>query len=167
VREYTRLETFVNNLPYILMIGGGAALVWLALDSWAAGAAYAVYGAAGAAWIMLFVCPYCAYYDSRACPCGYGKISAGLRAEGPRKCFSDKFRKHIPVIVPLWLIPVGVAGVRLGRSFSWDLLIYAVLFAAHSFVVLPLVSTRHGCTECPQRNECPWMGKGGEHGQRE
>jgi hypothetical protein len=79
--------------------------------------------------------------------------------KGEVNCFSEKFKRHIPVIVPLWLIPVGAAAVVLvSESFSWWLLGMVIAFALDAFVILPLMSTKHGCRECPQREDCPWMG---------
>jgi hypothetical protein len=161
MREYSPAQELINNIPYIAMTVLGTAIfvvcfggsVWGLL----AGAAYLVYGAAGAFWIMIFVCSYCGYWNTRTCPCGYGRIAAKLRAKKPIECFDEKFKKHIPVIVPLWFIPI-LAGVPVViRSFSWPLLILLVVFALNAFVVLPLVSTKHGCKECPQKDLCPWM----------
>ena len=126
---------------------------------WIGAVAYLIYAVAGAFWIMIFVCPYCAYWNTRSCPCGYGHIAAKLRDKQSGGCFNEKFKKHIPVIVPLWFIPV-IAGILLViSSFSWLLLALIVIFALDAFVVLPLFSTKHGCKECPQREQCPWMGK--------
>jgi len=163
MNEYTHRETLVANLPYAAMVLlGAAAVAWAFSPSpWAlaAGAGYLAYGLGGALWIMVFMCPYCAYYATRACPCGYGTISARLARKGERECFSDQFKKHIPVIVPLWLIPVACGGWSLWRSFSWDLAGLVAAFAINSYVILPLVSKRHGCADCPQKDGCPWMGK--------
>jgi hypothetical protein len=126
--------------------------------AWLAGVAYVLYGAAGALWIMIFVCPYCHFWNSTACPCGYGKIAAGLRQKREGDRFREKFRKHIPVIVPLWIIPALVGVVIVVRSFSWPLLILLIVFAVDAFVILPLLSTKRGCVECPQKDDCPWMG---------
>jgi hypothetical protein len=77
----------------------------------------------------------------------------------PGNRFNEKFKRHIPVIVPLWLIPV-LAGVPLIiRTFSWPLLVLLVVFSIDAFVILPLFSRQHGCKECPQKDSCPWMGR--------
>jgi hypothetical protein len=161
MREYSPAQELINNIPYASMtvLGTVIFVVGFGSSAWGltAAAAYLAYGAAGAFWIMIFVCPYCRYWNSRSCPCGYGRIAAKFREKSPVDRFNEKFRRHIPVIVPLWFIPV-VAGLPLIiRSFSWVLLILLVIFALDAFVVLPLVSTKHGCKECPQKDTCPWM----------
>jgi hypothetical protein len=159
--EYTHFQEIIHNIPYIVMIFLGAVVLVVAIgdsiSSIIAAVAFLIYGLAGALWIMIFVCPYCGYWNTKSCPCGYGQIAAKLRKKRPIECFSEKFKKHIPVIVPLWLIPVFVGVPFIIRSFSWALLVLLVVFAIDAFVILPLVSTRHGCKDCPQRDTCPWM----------
>ena len=62
------------------------------------------------------------------------------------------------MIVPLWFAPLAIGGIPVIRDFSWVLCILLLLFAANSFVVLPLVSRHYGCAKCPQKATCPWMG---------
>ena len=161
MREYTNRETTAANLPYAAMILLGATTISLSFRCapWAmAGAlAYAAAGLGGALWIMIFVCPYCAYFDTRGCLCGYGTIAARLAKKGDRECFTQKFKRHIPVIVPLWIVPVVAGGMELARAFTWSLLVLVAAFAVNSYVILPLLSKRHSCGECPQREGCPWM----------
>jgi hypothetical protein len=161
MREYTRWETAAANIPYAAMILLGAATIALGfhLVPWAeTGAlAYAAYGVGGAVWIMVFVCPYCAYYGTRGCPCGYGTVAARLARKGDRECFAQKFKRHIPVIVPLWIAPLVAGTVALVQSFNGWLLGLVCAFALNSYVVLPLLAKRHSCGDCPQRDGCPWM----------
>ena len=166
MREYTRSETILANIPYGAMVLIGAATIgcgW-GFAPWAlAGAGgFLAYGVAGAFWIMIFICPYCAYYATRGCPCGYGTIAARIVGKGERNCFSERFRQHILVIIPLWLIPVACGGMALWRSFSWPLVGLVSAFVINSYVVLPLVSRKHCCADCPQKDGCPWMGSGAE-----
>jgi hypothetical protein len=166
MREYSNRETAAANLPYAAMILLGAATIALSFprSPWALAGAlvYAAAGLAGAVWIMIFVCPYCAYFDTRGCPCGYGTVAARLARKGDRECFTQKFKRHIPVIVPLWIVPGVVGGAALAQSFGWRLLLLVLVFAVNSFVILPWLSKRHSCGDCPQRAGCPWMaGKGG------
>lgn len=77
---------------------------------------------------------------------------------GPWRWFAAQFRKHIPVIVPLWFVPLVAGGIPLVRDFSWLLLGFLLVFAVDSFVILPLVSKKYGCAQCPQKEACPWMG---------
>ena len=162
-RTYSCLHGFINNLPYIAMIVLGTAVLFLSINTllwkWLAAAAYLLYGVVGILWIILFLCPFCRYYDTNLCPCGYGLIAGRLRKQKIQNqdCFNEKFKKHIPVIVPLWFIPVLVGVPAEIRNFSIGLLALLIVFAVDAFVLLPLFSTKHGCKECPQRDSCPWM----------
>jgi hypothetical protein len=107
---------------------------------------------------MFFVCPYCHFYDTRLCPCGYGRIAARLRLKKDGRDFAGQFKRHIPVIAPLWVLPLAAGGIALCHSFSPKLLVLAAAFAINSYVLLPLVSRHYGCASCPQKDTCPWMG---------
>ncbi|MCX8155370.1 MAG: hypothetical protein N3J91_02755 [Verrucomicrobiae bacterium] len=163
MRLYTTTETFLANLPYAIMVLTGGALLAVGFGggpwAWVGAAAYALYGLGGSLWTMIFICPYCAYYATRGCPCGYGMVAARLVPKAERECFAEKFRKHIPVLVPLWLIPAAVGGWLLWRQFDATLAVLLAVFVVDAFVLLPLFSRRHGCSKCPQRETCPWMGK--------
>jgi hypothetical protein len=163
MQEYTKLETIIANIPYAGMVILGMVTTAYAFVFSASGLSlaglYLIYGIVGAVWIMIFVCPFCLYYDTKACPCGYGVISARIAKKGDRDCFSEKFKRHIPVIVPLWIFPVVMGGIGLRRSFSWWLVALVAIFIIESWIILPLVSRKHGCIECPQKEQCPWMGK--------
>jgi hypothetical protein len=162
-REYSHIQELVNNLPYIGMIVLGAAILIVGLDesawAWITAAAYATYGLAGTFWVILFICPYCSYWNTKSCPCGYGLIAAKLRERKPGNRFNEKFKKHIPVIVPLWFIPILAGLPLLILGFSWLLLVLLVVFALDAFVILPVFSRQHGCKSCPQKDSCPWMGR--------
>jgi hypothetical protein len=143
----------------MLLLGAATIALSFGLTPWAvAGAlAYAGYGVGGAVWIMVFVCPFCAYYGTRGCPCGYGTLAAKLARKGDRECFAQKFKRHIPVIVPLWLVPLAAGVMALVHSFNGWLMGLAGVFVVNSYVVLPLLAKRHSCGDCPQREGCPWM----------
>ncbi|MCK4646613.1 MAG: hypothetical protein KAU46_10195 [Candidatus Aminicenantes bacterium] len=87
--------------------------------------------------------------------------------KGNRDRFAKKFRRHIPMIVPLWIIPVACGGIGLWHSFSWWLLGLVSAFVIESCFILPIVSRKHGCVECPQKDQCPWMARGSQqsHGE--
>jgi hypothetical protein len=168
MRQYSSVQELINNIPYATMTLLGTVIFIVAFGNllvWAltAAGAYFIYGIAGAFWIMVFVCPYCKYWNTRSCPCGYGRIAAKFRSKSAVDCFSEKFKKHIPVIVPLWFIPILAGGPVLVSRFSWPLLVLLIIFALDAFVVLPLVSTQHGCKECPQKDTCPWMKRKTKH----
>ena len=160
--EYSYTQQIVNNLPYTAMtlLGGAIFVIGFAnpVWGWVCANVYVIYSVAGAFWIIVFLCPYCERHGTMCCPCGYGRIAARLRPKADVSLFREKFKKHIPVIVPLWFIPV-IAGVVFAiRSFSWLMVILLVAFALVSFVFLPLFSKRHSCGNCPQKELCPWMG---------
>ncbi len=164
-RTYTGRDTLLHNLPYLAMTILGAAVLYRSLSgtgwSGAAAGGYVFYGLLGAVWIMVFVCPYCRFWDTASCPCGYGKVAARIRDRQPGDRFNEKFKQHIPVIVPLWFLPLLPAVPALVRSFTWGFAVLVAAFAVDAFVILPRLSTQHGCRDCPQRQTCPWMkGKG-------
>ncbi len=160
-KEYTWIEVFLDNLPYILMgiIGVAINIVIfkISLLGITLSVFYLAYTILGAIWIMIFVCPYCQYFDTDFCPCGYGKISARYQEKAPEMMFSEKFKKHIPVIVPLWIIPFVEGVVYLFIDYNLTLLILAIIFVINSYVILPLLARLYGCGHCPQKDDCPWM----------
>jgi hypothetical protein len=160
--EYSYNQQIVNNLPYAAMTLFGAAIFVVGFANpvwgWICAGAYVIYSAAGALWIIVFLCPFCERHGTMCCPCGYGRIAAKLREKNDVNRFREKFRRHIPVIVPLWFIPIIAGVVFAVHSFSWSMVVLLVVFALVAFVFLPLFSKRHSCTNCPQQDLCPWMG---------
>jgi len=65
----------------------------------------------------------------------------------------------MPVVIPAWVVPAIVGIVSLAYEFSLLKLILIGAFVLISFVLLPLMSKKKGCSSCPQRGECAWMGK--------
>jgi hypothetical protein len=163
VQNYTHRQEFIDNLPYIFMTILGVLVFIIGPKAsalhWIFAGLYVFYGIAGALWIIIFVCPYCHYYDTRACPCGYGQISAKLCKVRDQSRFIEKFKKHILVIIPLWIIPLVAGIIFLFQNFSLLLLLLVVLFIIDGFLILPLFSRKYGCAHCPQKNICPWMRK--------
>jgi len=163
-QQYSAVRAVINNLPYAIMVLLGMLLFVVGCEwspaSKVIGGLYLGYGSAGAIWIMLFVCPYCRYWGSLSCPCGYRVVSAKMRKKKDASRFNEKFKTHIPVIVPLWFVPVAAGIYALAANFSWLLLVLLAGFIIDAFVVLPLFSKKHGCADCPQKQDCPWMGAG-------
>jgi hypothetical protein len=160
-RENTLAEKLLRNLPYkiVILLGASIFLAGLGVSLWGfiAAGLYILYGFVGSLWIILFLCPYCRRYGTLSCPSGYGLISAKLRKRQDFGRFAEKFKRHIPVIVPLWFIP-PIAGIIIEITrFDWLLLVLLVVFAIDAFVILPMSSKKHGCGTCPQRKDCPWM----------
>ena len=162
VPDVTWTQAAIDNIPYAAMLVLGAAIFLQAVGGGAAGwllaAAYVFYGLAGTLWIMLFVCPYCHFYATRRCPCGYGVAAAKLRKRQDGDHFARQFRRHIPAIVPLWFLPLIGAGITLFRGPTWLIGVLTLVFALNAFAILPLVSRMYGCKSCPQKADCPWMG---------
>ncbi len=164
-RLYSSGEVLLDNLPYAAMLAFGAGIGYLGLPPAASGweliaaAGYVAYGIMGSFWIILFVCPFCPSYGSGMCPCGYGGVAVRLRRRRDPALFTSKFKRHIPVLFPLWLAPSGLAGWALWHEFSWSMAGLLAGFCAVAFVILPLYA-RHGCERCPQREACPWMRAG-------
>ena len=161
VAGYSHVREFVANVPYLLMLMLGAAIIFLTttegLLRWLAALGYVLYGLAGSLWIIAFVCPFCHFYDTRQCPCGYGQFAPKFAARQDGGRFAEKFRRHIPVIVPLWLIPPAAGAWTLISHFSIPPLLILIAFLVNSYAILPLLSKRHCCASCPQKTDCPWM----------
>jgi hypothetical protein len=156
--EYSTTQVWFNNAPYIATVILGASIVW---HSWnmVFSLLFGLYGAIGTFWFIVFICPRCGFHATKACPCGYGIISAMLVRKKDGSQFKKAFIRNVPVLFPIWVVPV-YAGVRgMTRYFSPVPLFMLAMFIVISWVLLPLVSKRHGCMHCPNRERCPWMGK--------
>jgi len=157
-----RRRAWVDNLPYMVMIVLGAAIIWWgagpAIWRWILTVGYVAYGALGAVWIMFFVCPWCHFYDTDLCPCGYGRIAARLRSKQDGDSFAQRFKRHIPVIVPLWFLPLIAGGIAIYQEFSWLMPSLLAAFVINSHILLPLLAKHYGCNSCSQKETCPWMG---------
>ena len=161
IHEYTHFQQFLDNFPYIIMAFLGAAIFFMGFkrpfwEYFTAGL-YVLYSVIGAFWIIVFVCPYCHFFNTMTCPCGYGRLAAKLRPRRDDSLFLKKFRKHIPVLFPLWIAPVAAGIAFLISDLSPWMLALLALFVVDSFVILPLLSRKYGCAHCPQRDTCPWM----------
>ena len=163
MREYSTRDVITANIPYAAMVIIGALTIAysyaFSFVAFAGAAAYFVYGVIGTFWIIIFVCPYCAFYQTRGCPCGYGMISSRIAKKRFENRFSEKFKRHIPVIIPLWVIPVLCGGAALWSSFSWELVCLVTVLVVESWIILPLVSKKKCCADCPQIDDCPWMAR--------
>jgi hypothetical protein len=118
---------------------------------------FVLWGIIGTIWFIIFICPYCHFFDTRACPCGYGQLAAKVTTLKDGDRFNVKFKKHISIIFPLWFIPVIIGSYALFIDFSNLILFLIILFIINSYIILPLVSRQYGCAHCPQKDTCPWM----------
>jgi hypothetical protein len=82
-------------------------------------------------------------------------ISSRIIKKADQEFFAEKFKRHIPVIVPLWIIPITYGAIGLIYSFSLWMAGLVLAFVVDSCIILPLVSRKHGCVECPQKEQCP------------
>ncbi len=159
--QYSHLQELTDNIPYIAMAFIGSTILLLAINhtiyARLAAITYPLYAIIGSLWIIIFVCPFCQYHGTKSCPCGYGQISALLRHANPEKPFAEKFKKHIPLIIPLWFIPPIVAVIALIINFQLTILFLTIIFLINSFIILPQLSKKYGCAHCPQKQDCHWM----------
>jgi len=161
--KYSTGQIIIDNLPYMVMTILGAAIFIVGLNTsllrWLSASLYILYSIVGTFWIILFICPHCHYYGTHGCPCGYGLVAQKWRSKKDMDLFRKKFKQHIPVIYPLWIVP-AVSGIGfLIQEFSSVKLVLLILFAIDAFIILPLISKKVGCTDCPQKDQCPWMTK--------
>lgn len=161
-KQDKRFVILMENLPYALMILLGASIFILgfgfSFNAWLSAGLYATYGVIGVFWIIVFVCPYCHNFGS-GCFSGHGQISAMFRKKKDERLFVMKFKKSIPVIIAIYLVPVIAGGIFLLLSFSYAILFLIVFFALNSYLVAPEISKKYACANCSVREECPWMGE--------
>jgi hypothetical protein len=152
----------MENLPYAIMLFLGAIIFLVGLDftdiAWLLAGLYALYGVIGVFWIIVFVCPFCHNFGSE-CFSGHGQVSAMLMAKKDERRFVKEFKKNIPAIIPIYVIPVIAGTLFLASSFTMVLLISILLFAFNSFYLSPRISMKYACSRCSVRKECPWMGE--------
>ena len=153
----------VHNLPYILTIALGG---WLTLHSVGYGtwgfiflSSYLFYSVVATLCFIYFLCGYCGSFGPGRCPSGFGFIASKLRRRGRGGSFGKRFRMHMPVVIPIWVIPVVIALYCLLMDFSVPVILILTVFVFNSFLVLPILSRKKGCSGCSQRNDCPWMKK--------
>jgi len=155
------LGTLFHNIPYAGTILLGAVVIFFSLEGiyqWLFSGLFVVYGIVSTLWFILFLCAHCHSYGSPGCQSGFGRLAAKLRKRGDASLFRKKFKRHMPVVIPSWVVPAIVGVVSLALKFSLLKLILIGAFVLISFVLLPLTSKKKGCSNCPQRDECPWMG---------
>jgi hypothetical protein len=152
---------FMENLPYAIMTVLGMMVFLFGLQfndfAWLLAGSYALYAFIGILWIIVFVCPYCHNFGS-GCFSGHGQVSAKLMKKKDERQFAHEFKKNIPVIIPIYVIPIIAGVVSLSISFPLVVAIVVILFALNSFVMSPKISMNYACSHCSVRKDCPWMG---------
>ncbi|OGF52077.1 MAG: hypothetical protein A2044_07080 [Candidatus Firestonebacteria bacterium GWA2_43_8] len=154
--EYSALHVWIDNIPYIVMVLLGAVIIYIVQNALLA-SLFVVYGIVGTLWFIVFICPFCHYYGSKACPCGYGTLSAKVMKKKDDSKFNKVFKRNVIAIVPLWFLPIAAGVYGMVKSFSVSMLILVVIFIVDSCVILPWVSRKYGCVNCPNKEECFWM----------
>ena len=145
----------LDNIPTLLLLVLGFLIIrQLTL---AGAILYGVYAAISIIWFWAFICPYCHHYDTYACPCGYGIISAKLFRKKDDKSFRQVFRRNIIIQYPNWFVPLAVAVYLIITSYSNKILILTIAFAVIGFLVIPVISKLVGCRNCEIKEDCPWM----------
>ncbi len=144
-----------DTLPHILTLVLGT--VVMGLCRWWLAPIHLLISFLGLLWFLTHICPYCGAHGTKACPSGYGILSAKLirRKEGD---FRKAFLRNIWSVAVEWFLPLVTGVVFLFISFDPFLLAALVLFVLISFIMLPLASRNKGCSNCPQRKNCPWKG---------
>jgi hypothetical protein len=145
----------LDNLPTLVLIVLGT---WIISEISLYGAiAYSVYSAFSIVWFWAKICPYCHHYDTYACPCGYGIISARFFRRRRDKSFKKVFRRNLGIVFPNWFIPAIISAYLLVSQFTNELLILSAGFYFIGFLVIPLISKWVGCKNCEIKEDCPWM----------
>lgn len=120
---------------------------------------YAIYSVSGIIWFWGRICPYCHHFNTRACPCGYGLLSAQFFKAREGKSFRKIFRQNIIFLFPGWFVPPLVAVSLLFLEYQSSLLFLTIIFSIIAFFLIPVVSKQVGCKNCEIRADCPWMTK--------
>ncbi len=159
-------KRLIHNIPYAATILLGAVVIYFSIeDSFLKlllSGAFILYGILSTLWFMMFLCVHCQSYGSQKCRSGFGLLASKLRARGDPTLFRKKFKIHIAVVVPSWFVPLIIGLISLYDEFTFTKMFLLSLFMINSFVILPLASRNKGCSDCPQRSDCPWM-KDKEH----
>lgn len=145
----------LDNIPTAVLIVLGALII--TRISTLGMAAYLAYSLASIVWFWAKICPFCHHYGTRACPCGYGVISAMLFKKRDARSFKKMFKRNIGIMFPVWFVPFGAAVYLLVTNYTQDLMVLTGAFSLIGFLVIPLISKAVGCKNCAIKDDCPWM----------
>lgn len=118
---------------------------------------FGIYALVSVVWFWARICPYCHHYDTLACPCGYGAISAKIFKRRDSKLFKKIFRRNIVIQFPNWFIPFTIAVYLLITKYTTEILLLTISFSLIGFVIIPVISKLVGCKNCEIKEDCPWM----------
>ena len=145
----------LDNIPTLLLFVFGFLIVYQV--SLAGAIAFGTYAVFSVVWFWAKICPSCHHYDTLACPCGYGKISARIFKRKDIKSFKKVFRKNIGIQFPNWFVPLTIAIYLILTNYSKAILYITISFVFIGFVVIPAISKLVGCRNCEVKEDCPWM----------
>ncbi|MCJ7579150.1 MAG: hypothetical protein MUP98_01280 [Candidatus Aminicenantes bacterium] len=147
----------LDNLPTLVLIILGALLIFQISLIGAIG--YVIYSLLSIVRFWAKICPSCHHYNTYACPCGYGVISAKLFKKREDRSFKKVFKQNIGIVFPNWFVPFIIAIYLLVTQYTQEVLILTITFSMIGFVVIPLISKFVGCKNCEIKEDCPWMQK--------
>jgi hypothetical protein len=146
---------FLDNIPTLLLFLLGFLIIHHV--SLTGAIVFGTYALFSVVWLWARICPYCHHYDTLACPCGYGIISAKIFKRRDSKLFKKVFRRNIGIQFPNWFIPCAIALYLLITKYSTEILLLTISFSLIGFVIIPVISKQVGCKNCEIREDCPWM----------
>ncbi|MBN2389673.1 MAG: alpha/beta hydrolase [Anaerolineae bacterium] len=157
----TTLHRIIEDLPTFATFILGAAIFFLASPraGWLYALIYLAYCAFALTWFMRFICSHCLNAYNAGCPSLFGGIASRLFKQRPPEAYAESFKHNIAILYPCWFVPPIVALYQLVTAYSVPMLIALIAFALIAFVVLPLLSKGHSCTNCAMAAECPRMKK--------
>ncbi|MFO8050456.1 MAG: hypothetical protein R6V01_02000 [Thermoplasmatota archaeon] len=144
---------FTDLLPHLFTITLGS-LVMFSCSVWL-GIGYLVMSLLGVVWFWATICTRCRAYGSRACPSGYGRISA-LLFPMRKGDFKRAFKRNIFSVALQWFVPLIVGIVCMFLHYSMVKVYLFTAFILVAFIYLPLASKGRGCSRCTQKGHCPW-----------
>jgi len=145
----------LDNIPTLILFALGTIIVYQVSPIGAV--IFAVYLIFSVVFFWARICPSCHHYNTLACPCGYGAISAKLFKKRQDKSFKRVFRRNITIVFPNWIIPLLIAIYLLAARYNNGILVLTISFSMIGFIVIPLISRLVGCKNCEIKEDCPWM----------
>ena len=145
----------LDNIPTLILFVLGTMLVYQV--SIIGAVIFAFYTLFSVVFFWARICPFCHHYNTLACPCGYGIISAKLFKRRQDKSFIKVFKKNLVIVFPNWFVPFAIAIYLLVSRYTDEILILTIAFSLIGFVVIPLISRLVGCKNCEIKEDCPWM----------
>src|SRR4030043_646993 len=145
----------LDNVPTLILFILG--IIIISQISAAGAIIFGFYTVFSVVWFWARICPYCHHYDTLACPCGYGSISAKIFKRRDSKLFKKVFRRNILIQFPNWFVPFAIAIYLLIIKYSTAILLLTVSFSLIGFIIIPVISKQVGCKNCEIKEDCPWM----------